>query len=755
MAIAVDRYWVYPTTDIHLVRGGPPMKLRLFNARTVYARNWQELTTVTGHTFTSASNGIVTVGSNGEFNPGATGTTTVRIQRPATSGLTTLRAIVRVSVHSEIDRIWTGNNQVTVRKAESNYILSVYARFTDGTVADITGHPYLRYLANPSLVVVDPDGRVSGRELTEGTPVYIDLQGLPDTLTPTTVEVTIIDPAEELAPGLLPIYGSKKLTDRRNILLVPEGASGSEMARFKTDIAEKIARRLFRSESHSPFHLLRDSFNLWLATQPSPERGITVGPPIRIRRSAGEPFQPGAAMTHVPSDLFPLQARDSHFGLIYGARLGDPEARTWSITGTPNDLRDWLQPARPCRSIGVDYRRVADPATDPVVSFRTQLDAFLDRLGPDAAHWKTNGKDAPLVCFLANDDLHGGAYLSDQEVAVATLGHGAFVLDSLSNPPLHPGRSFWDHEPRLSSQKPSIEHVTSKVSHELGHSPVFKLGDEYGVGRLQLGAPAPTHMTRELESCQNLHIGIAVGMGGDPPAINTGVIKWNRHRIASAGILESAPSKRSTGEIVVRLKKGWEGTWATGHEVFLRSVTPALPRSPPLKLREFEPDAREAILLPTGGRSPNAYYLPRFDSGSLMYAPKKGAGTFLSLIDAKVLADLRTNGAFGQLTIAQCSGTAPPPPDNPKEDMDATRYPRIRPSTASFWVSGYRIIGLYEGGGGFRCRVYRPSGQCRMRNSYDDIHNSIVGFCFVCQYSMVQNINPARHPTLDTKEYPE
>jgi hypothetical protein len=710
-----------------------------------------------GHVFTPNDASVVTVNANDEFEPGATGTTTVRVERLATAGLSTLRAIVRVSVHSQIERIWSGNNHVTVRKDESNFILSVYAKFTDGAIADISGHPYLRYFANPSFVLMEADGRVNGRGVTDGTPVSIEVQGLADTPDPVSVEVAVSDPAEELIPTLVPIWGSEKLTKRRNLLLVTEGASGSEMTKFRTEVANEICRRVFRSKSHSPFYLLRDSFNFWLAMQPSPERGITVGPMIEIKRSAAEPFEPDATTTTLPAALFPLQAKDSYFGLMYGARLGDPDARIWR--GPPaTDLINWLQPAQLVRAITIDYRRLPDPTTDPVVSFRVQLDAFFDRLGPDAAHWKTNEPDAGLVCFLVNDDFHGGRLLPDQTTVAASLGHGDFFLDSLDNPPLHPGRLFWDHEPRVTSQRPNIEHLTAKVSHELGHSPVFNLGDEYENARSTPGEPATSQKIDEIESYRNLHISHLVGTVGDPPAINTAAIKWNLTRLTKVNVLSSTPVAQVGGDIVVPVEPRGEGVWTIGDIVFLRvSITnPArFTPSPPLELTGFDRITHEVRVRPTGGLSPADYHLTRFIAGSLIYLPRSTGGVNRLIIHPEVLADLGTNGAFLQLSEAQCRGTAAAPADNPREASDATKHPRIVPGDVSFWVPDYKIIGLYEGGGNFRCRVYRPSGQCRMRNSYDDVEQRHVDFCFVCQFTIVESINAGRHPSLDDKEYPE
>jgi hypothetical protein len=733
---------------MHLLVDGPFMRLRLFHIRNPGGRQWQEVTADLANTFTTANPDVVVVTPIGRFLPQGPGTTTVRIERPAGGGLTLLRGIVRVSVHNAIDRIWAGNNQVTIRNGASDYILSVYARFTDGTIADISGHPYLSYTVNSTALSVDPDGRVNGRNLVLREPVEIGVQGVSGTVAPVEVEVTVIDPAQDLIPNLVPIHGSATLTDRRNILLVTEGFNGSEMTAFRTNVINLLVRRLFGSRSHSPFRILRDSLNVWALLQPSAERGITVGPSIEIIRSAAKPFVPAAGATTLPGEVFPLQARDSFFGLMYGARVGDSEARLWTTGPPAGDPAEWIQPPRAARSITVDPRHLPDLQIDPAVSFRTRLDQLFDSLGSDAAHWKTNQRDAGLVAFLVNDDIHGGSVLIDDTTVAATIGHGDFFLDSLNNPPLHPGRDFWDHEPRLSSTQPIVEAVAAKVSHELGHSPVFVLGDEY-----EDGATAINQNLARIERFRNLHMNVP-GTHGNPPTVNVTRIKWNRHRIIKAGLMRATPTDQPPNRIFVPLRIGTPNVWVIGDQVFFSNPNSGA-LTPPLEFAGYDRTTEEVFLITTGGLTTADYNLAAFALGSFMYTPlHDAAGTIRTLIDPDVLADLAANGAFGQLTVDQCTGVAAPPPENPAGDPTGRRSPRIRPAGMSFWLPDHEVIGYYEGGGIFRCRVYRPTGHCRMRHHYDYRTSTHVEFCFVCKYRIVEAIDPSRHPALEA-EYPE
>ena len=58
-----------------------------------------------------------------------------------------------------------------------------------------------------------------------------------------------------------------------------------------------------------------------------------------------------------------------------------------------------------------------------------------------------------------------------------------------------------------------------------------------------------------------------------------------------------------------------------------------------------------------------------------------------------------------------------------------------------------RIVGLYEGGHGYYCNLYHPSGYCIMRASQD-----ISNFCHVCCYVLVDKLDPSLHVEVD-KQY--
>jgi hypothetical protein len=55
------------------------------------------------------------------------------------------------------------------------------------------------------------------------------------------------------------------------------------------------------------------------------------------------------------------------------------------------------------------------------------------------------------------------------------------------------------------------------------------------------------------------------------------------------------------------------------------------------------------------------------------------------------------------------------------------------------------IIGIYDGGGGFDCEVFRPAGRCRMRRGL----SATTPFCAVCRYFIVDHLDPMAHKVLN------
>ena len=146
---------------------------------------------------------------------------------------------------------------------------------------------------------------------------------------------------------------------------------------------------------------------------------------------------------------------------------------------------------------------------------------------------------------------------------------------------------------------------------------------------------------------------------------------------------------------------------------------------------------------------------PEFAGGGVLYQPMLDTNTPVTLIAGSVASDFQANGVFPKPPVR----VADPDPANagPCFDRDPSApYESVNtraivngPTTPDRW----RIIGLYEGGFGIRCGVGRPAGRCKLRRAFDFTTNTVWRFCPVCQYVIVDLVDPSQHARLD-QDYP-
>jgi hypothetical protein len=130
-----------------------------------------------------------------------------------------------------------------------------------------------------------------------------------------------------------------------------------------------------------------------------------------------------------------------------------------------------------------------------------------------------------------------------------------------------------------------------------------------------------------------------------------------------------------------------------------------------------------------------------FPADSVIYVAKERGGTPLPLIEPLV-AKFITNNNNGE-------------PFAKKADCNkANRSPSQAPNIPGLIVADQRyVVAVYEGGGLFNCKVYRPCGQCRMRDDDTLQGGSFPPFCPVCKYHLVNSIHPEKLGRLE-QEYP-
>lgn len=282
------------TCDIHLVRTGTA-NATTFQMVVVADNTANNISNHADTTLIGFNAAIATASKVGGANPHilftavADGETIGKVRHLDTSVTPNIpfEFLVRVRVHQSLSSFWIGNNQITVHQGMSNYVMSVYASFQDGTRGDISSHPYVSFASNAAAATVDSTGRLTGAGPGNAT-ITVKV----GTATQ-TINVRVVGPVATNRPIVKRIHGSGLFSDRRNILLLGDGFSS--VADFDK-IAAQIKDRLMNSVSHSPYNALRDSFNVWSACEPqdhpSPEAGISFAIDVRVPTAA--------ATKHVP-----------------------------------------------------------------------------------------------------------------------------------------------------------------------------------------------------------------------------------------------------------------------------------------------------------------------------------------------------------------------------------------------------------------------------------------------------------------------
>lgn len=295
--------------------------------------------------------------------------------------------------------------------------------------------------------------------------------------------------------------------------------------------------------------------------------------------------------------------------------------------------------------------------------------------------------------------------------------------------------------------------VGSRMAHELGHT--YRLGDEYEgeLRRIYNANPLEIEPNENVQHDSTLRLAGAQGpLRGDPTAqpplppsrLDVTRIKWNIHRIARVSPAQSIVAAGNNARLT--LERGQTRRWTPGERAFLRNSlhTPkdvkSGPRTVVIAVQVITTDAAHDTVDVT---MPPGFDLALLGDVPLLYVPKRnGSGVELGLIDPAVLAFLANQGPFLK----------------PANQAIWKSGPYDPPSIPGFSAPSVKAdaIGLHEGGVGFSHDVFRPSGRCKMRNPGDvNAAGKVVfdGFCFVCQYVLVELNDPSRHEALDG-DYP-
>jgi len=403
----------------------------------------------------------------------------------------------------------------------------------------------------------------------------------------------------------------------------------------------------------------------------------------------------------------------------------------------------------------------------PFRTKREHLDKFLNNLraptiqNPIGSIWSTTsitgspdkGKDVSHVIVVCKGGPSAGTRHPTYETCAFSTHSGLEALLEQKKDPINPSQLLFEFDIKswgIEFITLDYDHAVASFYHELSHS--FGLGDEYGASDV-----VPENEEHHLDFYPNLQHRKQLVLLGDPKVLVSENIKWKWHRIEEVGILAKIPSQPDPTKPIfhIKLNSNQSKRFHKGDEVFLRQRpllwAKPLKEIPQLTVKEDPGDIVKAELV-SGQLNVNDYPGGSNDhlKDSILYRAKKGSGgTPTELLIHKKILDL-INMSHGPLN-------APSNQAN-RDCLTALRAEINRPSgfetmTPNFPPSFHTskpialqdlIMGLYEGGKTYHCKVYHPAGSCQMRNKDD-----ATSYCHACRYILVDFIDPLLHPKID------
>lgn len=750
---------VFPTRNIHLVMAYPdaPLDLSLCadwppdDAAAV----WSDLSTTQGIAIRVLRESL---GSNAPEPAHITTPTTAGTPSPtgvslraANVGSSFYRIVVAapgvnkqvalfVSTHADVDRLMLPYGDIYMFEGRDDFILTVFARFTDQEMWDVTEHPWLEYGSEHPAVARVEGGRIiavgSGETMIWAQPI-----GRPASRVQCKVHVsTIASWTQGPDPNIALGHIRRPAKADRHLHLISDGYV--DRTRFERH-ANEVAERIF-AEANAPFRWVRDHFAVtWIYVRSAGSRGIIVAPPVAYSPSTHNIRPREAAAVQLAGNLMYDPGHLNAFGLMYGARLGDVDAPDFPPTAHGLAAATLaLAGSRKTRSISVDLRRVGAYRTlgppvqlhDPRETFERDFTALLHELG---VPFEPNDR----VAFICDDQMRGGARFSvngmqPRRNPFVSMTTGAFPdhFDGVQGVP----NPLVVRVPSADPYNPDF--AATSVVHELGHT--YRLGDEYETNSEQLTDDETNRSW--CEQYDNIQLRDDVKVNG---RVDVSLLKWYVPRAEKVSVIKTITAA-SASTLVITIDGNPTKIWRQFERVGVRSSF----------ARERPRDANGHVPVTVKRLRDFAYEINDVsDSQIVLFAPDGGAGTDVSgltilykpvfegidplyLVDPAVVTYLESSGIFPR-NPANCVAT------------DADGIPPAIPN-AKLPTAPADLVGIYEGGGEYSCGVIRPSGRCKMRGAASDVsidadntvHAEVQEYCFVCKFIIADQIDPAVLP---------
>jgi hypothetical protein len=695
---------------------------------------------------------------------------------------------IRIHIHNHVVQAWLTPSLLTLRPQSAfrpeltHTRFGIHAEFDDGVFGDVTTHPGITF---------GPGGNVNGRDLVidtgnnPGDPPIEITATLPANLEGKQAKghIQIDKPwssAGTIRTDIVPGGGWPGTINPRsapNILFLCDGYQAADEPTFVGQV-NTFVELLKGSTITSPFNFLATSMNFWRAFVPSRQRGITYLCEMFIKELGSlsaepvpDPVKPPAAGNWTLENLvyaagLPIMTEGAlsiaDLKTLWGSLVGPlPFARIPDgIIGDWKDLGSRMLLEEQDTALSLAYGRrptSATPSDTRETGFhhgranRFDIDRMLPQLqdvrnGVDitdlwnfkAGHQPPDRTNIVFLLSFAKWDrgVNYGSYIGmncedRHRSPVNAVPNKAYELDPSAtiSPEFSGGRMI-------------------RGAHEIGHS--FFLGDEYsGEGTM----PAA-------ENVDGTNVNLQKSGDLKPGAdIDGAKIKWRWPRIKKAAVIVDVVDGASPGTFTFSLVPGQGNQFSKGETILLRKrkMLESLKKTTTVLATELEvddPHAADSVTVKVkGAGAVTLADLKAFPGGSIVFVPVVAPASVLSA--AYPYAELVAKNVMDHITARKRAlNVDPADPLECTGDNSAIQMPiKIDIPLAIPAANLPQIVGLFTGGHHFNCGVYHPTGSCIMRNSDDDGKQ----FCPVCQYALVEMINPYKHWEIDieyAKIYP-
>jgi hypothetical protein len=693
---------------------------------------------------------------------------------------------------------------------------TVRAEFTDGIVGDVTLHHGVTWApgrvdAVGGLHVLGTDSAGDEIAIAATVPKVLGEVTSPPglgamTTAPATMRVakawTFTPPVATLVVGGAVPSAAVPPEASPNVLFMSDGFTDAQRPVFDAYV-DLIVDRLRRSRLTRPYDLLAGTINFWRVFLPSPVSGVSCRDEVSTTSADGRTIATPLPAGRRPLDSDPWTRRHLAYAVGYPVASNDDGSKTvqelrgrwkaalpvsWSNkAGDTNVATSWsgkvADPTIVSDAVIAEWQALAQRSViDEIdggfssVSMGVPPAASLNAEALLEVHPERGGRDALNDFFFAlqADDgttLQDGrgighlwrrpedpafAFDNTKLIVVVSSYPGGRPLNTSRTIVLSsnrqtdallvtavPGRNSFTLSLLLTpGLSPEVPHV---VAHELAHS--FGLGDEYQ----EFEGRHPQLLDSDLDRFGNLQFESVIRAGNG--RLQTGLIKWNWHRIRKAVVVTGPITAEAGGtRFRVPVRPIDSLAFEPGERVLLRQRKPreTLGSQPLIALsasQEAEvvgpPGAGSLLLKAASGSSLAFLHLAPFTPGSLVYQPTEAPASAKS--PTYPYAEMIAKNVRDYMDSSDRPLTAVPCKFN-DDSIVAPILPGVTLRSDFCRLCTPVIVGLYSGGARFSCGVFHPSGHCVMASG---VGAEFKSFCPVCRYLLVDFISPQFHGAID------